>query len=170
MQVVKAISNDHHVSGKWNNFYPEHVTAEYLSRHASKQRGPFVLVFVYGCRCFSDILLEMSQEVERVADEDAESKDEISAGVSSATPKPPPESPDGVRVRSLVIFSFWAIVIFLGLPVWWWTTSIYRARLPLHEMMDWADGKVSYAHRVSSYNADCRCPGMPTHLSTTDHR
>lgn len=62
------------------------------------------------------------------------SKDKVS--------KPPPESREGVRVRSLVIASFWAVVIFLGLPVWLWTTSIYRARLPLREMTDWADGKV----------------------------
>ena len=58
------------------------------------------------------------------------------------TEKPPPESAEGIRVRGLVIFSFWAIVIFLGLPVWLWTTSIHRARLPLQEMLDWADGKV----------------------------
>ncbi len=56
--------------------------------------------------------------------------------------KPPPENPEAVRVRSLVIFSFWAVVVFLGLPVWWWTTSIHRARLPLRAMNDWADGKV----------------------------
>ncbi|KAL8732126.1 MAG: hypothetical protein Q9181_004053 [Wetmoreana brouardii] len=56
-------------------------------------------------------------------------------------PQPPPESGDSIRVRQLVILSFWAIVVFLGLPIWWWTTSIHRARLPLHEMMDWAKGK-----------------------------
>ena len=56
--------------------------------------------------------------------------------------KPPPESSETLRVRSLVIASFWAVVIFLGLPIWWWTTSIYRARLPLQEMLEWADGKV----------------------------
>ena len=63
----------------------------------------------------------------------------------SVKKQPPPESLDSLRVRSLVISSFWAIVIFLGLPVWWWTTSIYRARLPLQEMLDWADGKVGVA-------------------------
>ena len=61
---------------------------------------------------------------------------------SSAVRKPPPEPADQTRVRSLVIASFWAIVIFLGLPVWWWTTSIHRSRLPLTEMLEWADGKV----------------------------
>jgi phosphatidylinositol glycan class S len=58
---------------------------------------------------------------------------------------PPPESQDSIYIRTLVIFSFWAVVIFLGLPIWWWTTSIYRARLPLQEMVDWAEGKVSLA-------------------------
>ena len=56
--------------------------------------------------------------------------------------RPPPETVESIRVRSLVIGSFWVVVIFLGLPIWWWTTSIYRASLPLHEMLEWADGKV----------------------------
>ncbi|KAL8649220.1 MAG: hypothetical protein Q9226_005665 [Calogaya cf. arnoldii] len=60
----------------------------------------------------------------------------------AATPKqPPPESKESIRVRQLVILSFWTIVVFLGLPIWWWTTSVYRARLPLQEMEDWAEGK-----------------------------
>ena len=62
---------------------------------------------------------------------------------STASKKPPPESAHDIRVRTLVISSFWAIVIFLGLPIWWWTTSIHRSRLPLQEMLEWADGKVS---------------------------
>lgn len=56
--------------------------------------------------------------------------------------KPPPESAGSIRIRTLVIASFWAVSILLGLPVWFWTTSIHRARLPLQEMLDWADGKV----------------------------
>lgn len=64
-------------------------------------------------------------------------------GSVSAKKQPPPESKESLRVRGLVIGSFWAIIIFLGLPIWWWTTSIYRARLPLQEMLEWADGKVS---------------------------
>ncbi|KAL8752962.1 MAG: hypothetical protein Q9199_005385 [Rusavskia elegans] len=60
----------------------------------------------------------------------------------ATTPKqPPPESRESIRVRQLVILSFWAIVVFLGLPIWWWTTSVYRARLPLQQMEDWAEGK-----------------------------
>lgn len=56
--------------------------------------------------------------------------------------EPPPESVEEIKIRSLVIVSFWAIVLFLGLPIWWRTTAIYRARLPLNQMMDWADGRV----------------------------
>lgn len=55
----------------------------------------------------------------------------------------PPEKPENIRMRNLVIFAFWSVVLFLGLPVWWRTTSIYRARLPLRQMNDWADGRVS---------------------------
>ena len=61
-----------------------------------------------------------------------------------ATKKPPPESIESVRTRHWVIFSFWAVVLFLGLPIWLWTTSIHRAHLPLQEMLDWADGKVAF--------------------------
>ncbi|KAL8808311.1 MAG: hypothetical protein Q9182_000131 [Xanthomendoza sp. 2 TL-2023] len=55
--------------------------------------------------------------------------------------QPPPESRESIRVRQLVIFSFWAIAVFLGLPIWYCTTSVYRAQLPLQEMEDWAGGK-----------------------------
>lgn len=61
---------------------------------------------------------------------------------ASKKKNPPPESIENIRTRSHVILSFWAIVIFLGLPIWWWTTSIHRARLPLRDMLEWADGKV----------------------------
>ncbi|OJD16828.1 hypothetical protein AJ78_03018 [Emergomyces pasteurianus Ep9510] len=63
------------------------------------------------------------------------------ATTTSAKRSLPPEKPDAIRTRTLVISAFWAVIIFLGLPMWWKTTSIYRARLPLDEMKDWADGK-----------------------------
>lgn len=56
--------------------------------------------------------------------------------------QPPPEKPADVRRRTLVIVSFWLIVLCLGLPIWWQTTTIYRAKLPLDAMLDWADGRV----------------------------
>ncbi|KAL2194104.1 phosphatidylinositol-glycan biosynthesis class S protein [Corynascus similis CBS 632.67] len=55
--------------------------------------------------------------------------------------QPPPEKPSDVRRRSHIILSFWLIVLCLGLPIWWKTTTIYRADLPLQEMLDWSDGK-----------------------------
>lgn len=62
--------------------------------------------------------------------------------------QPPAESHESIRARQLVILSFWIIVIFLGIPIWWWTTSIHRATLPLKEMMNWAEGKVSHPDSV----------------------
>ena len=68
----------------------------------------------------------------------------IGEPVKAAVPlkKPPEESSASIRMRGLVIASFWVIVIFFGLPIWWWTTSIHREKLPLQEMLEWADGKV----------------------------
>ncbi|KAL2018721.1 hypothetical protein VTK56DRAFT_427 [Thermocarpiscus australiensis] len=69
------------------------------------------------------------------------------AGVATASngrparKQPPPEKPSDIRRRSHIILSFWLIVLCLGLPIWWKTTTIYRADLPLQEMLDWADGK-----------------------------
>lgn len=54
----------------------------------------------------------------------------------------PPEKPSDIRRRTYVILSFWLIVLCLGLPIWWNTTTIYRANMPLDDMLDWADGKV----------------------------
>lgn len=60
----------------------------------------------------------------------------------AAKKQPPPEKPEAVWLRTKVILSFWAVIVFLGLPVWWQTTSIYRARLPIQEMLDWSEGAV----------------------------
>jgi Phosphatidylinositol-glycan biosynthesis class S protein len=59
-----------------------------------------------------------------------------------AKKQPPPETPEAIWLRSKIILSFWAVIVFLGLPVWWQTTSIYRARLPIQEMLDWGEGRV----------------------------
>ena len=57
--------------------------------------------------------------------------------------QPPPETKESLWTRRWVILSFWLVVACLGLPVWWKTTAIYRAELPLQAMSDWADGKVT---------------------------
>ncbi|KAI6246237.1 GPI transamidase component PIG-S [Erysiphe necator] len=54
---------------------------------------------------------------------------------------PPPESFESVRVRRLIILSFWVIIITIGVPIWWTTTAIFRASLPINQMLDWANGK-----------------------------
>ncbi|KAL2845429.1 phosphatidylinositol-glycan biosynthesis class S protein [Aspergillus pseudoustus] len=60
---------------------------------------------------------------------------------ASASSLPPPEKPSAIRTRFKVVAAFWAVILFLGFPIWWKTTSIYRAELPLQEMLDWAGGK-----------------------------
>ncbi|KUJ09545.1 uncharacterized protein LY89DRAFT_710947 [Mollisia scopiformis] len=75
---------------------------------------------------------------------EAEGSSEAPSNAVHIAPKkkePPPESPESIRLRSLVIASFWAIIILVGLPIWWRTTTIYRASLPMDQMMEWADGK-----------------------------
>jgi phosphatidylinositol glycan class S len=69
-----------------------------------------------------------------------------------AKKQPPPEKPEEIRMRSFVLLSFWAIIVFLGLPIWWKTTTIYRAELPLSQMMDWADGRVCDPFDLSRFN------------------
>lgn len=78
--------------------------------------------------------------------------DAIKAPPSPTTGRkePPPEKPSDVRRRSLIILAFWLIVLCLGLPIWWHTTTIPRASLPLDQMMDWADGKVRRRHYQST--------------------
>jgi GPI-anchor transamidase subunit S len=73
---------------------------------------------------------------------DAAESSKSDEAVEEKPKQPPPQSPESKRTRQQVIFSFWAIVIFLGLPIWWKTTTIYRANLPEQAMIDWADGKI----------------------------
>ncbi|KAB8076167.1 phosphatidylinositol-glycan biosynthesis class S protein [Aspergillus leporis] len=70
------------------------------------------------------------------------SSNNIMSSKTGARRLPPPENPEAIQTRFKVIAAFWAVIIFLGFPIWWKTTSIYRARLPIQDMVDWADGKV----------------------------
>ena len=66
----------------------------------------------------------------------------VTATTTKPTPvQPPPEKQSDIRRRSYVVLSFWLVIILLGLPFWWKTTTIYRADLPLDDMLGWADGK-----------------------------
>ncbi|EXJ95969.1 hypothetical protein A1O1_01094 [Capronia coronata CBS 617.96] len=58
----------------------------------------------------------------------------------TTTKQPPPEKPEAVRLRTKIVLSFWAVILLLGFPTWWQTTSIYRADLPLQDMLNWAEG------------------------------
>ncbi|KAK2767651.1 GPI transamidase component [Arachnomyces sp. PD_36] len=94
------------------------------------------------------------------------------AATKAQTGRPPPEKPETTRIKFLAMLSFWAVIVFLGLPMWWKTTSIYRARLPLEEMSDWADGKA--CRPVFPLQILVRAPSIPDpeaqHLiRTTQH-
>lgn len=80
--------------------------------------------------------------------------------------EPPPETNDALRLRYLVLLSFWAIIILLGLPVWWKTTAIYRASLPLDQMMDWADGRVSLPRKACARAHNIT--GVSSRIPTSD--
>ncbi|KAI1363908.1 phosphatidylinositol-glycan biosynthesis class S protein [Xylaria arbuscula] len=75
-----------------------------------------------------------------VTEPNAPSPDPTPAKSSKIKP-PPPEQQSHVLRRSLIIASFWLVVLCLGVPIWWRTTTIYRANLPLDQMTSWADGK-----------------------------
>ncbi|KAF3909652.1 hypothetical protein AA313_de0207540 [Arthrobotrys entomopaga] len=62
--------------------------------------------------------------------------------VEATFKQPPPEVPETIRTRSWTLATFWIIAIFLGLPLWHATTTIYRAPLPMQEMQDWSEGKL----------------------------
>ena len=46
-----------------------------------------------------------------------------------------------LHTRGHIVLSFWVVVLVLGLPLWYLTTSIYRAPLPLSQMTAWSEGK-----------------------------
>ncbi|KAH6877116.1 phosphatidylinositol-glycan biosynthesis class S protein [Thelonectria olida] len=73
--------------------------------------------------------------------ESAPAPAETSSSSSSKLKLPPPEKPLDIKRRSFIVLSFWLIVLFLGLPIWWKTTTIVRANLPLDGMLQWAEGK-----------------------------
>jgi phosphatidylinositol glycan class S len=61
---------------------------------------------------------------------------------SNVHKQPPPETKESIWMRRWILLSFWAVAVFLGLPIWWKTTTVYRAPLPLDQMLEWGDGKV----------------------------
>ena len=94
-----------------------------------------------GTECWQQLQLHRPRISSTMPDSGTEDTSKPLA-VSLAKRRPPPEKEETLRIRTLIVLSFWAVIIFLGLPTWWKTTTIYRAKLPLSEMMDWADGRV----------------------------
>ncbi|KAF3078151.1 GPI transamidase component [Orbilia oligospora] len=68
--------------------------------------------------------------------------DDLTGDLAATFKQPPPERPETVRTRLWVLLSAWMIAIFLGLPLWHATTTIYRAPLPMQEMQNWSEGKL----------------------------
>ncbi|KAA8614875.1 GPI transamidase component PIG-S [Pyrenophora tritici-repentis] len=81
------------------------------------------------------------------------------------------QSKQSLLLRRLSIASFWAVVVFLGLPIWLKTTAIYRAELPLQEMTDWAEGKVCKPVFPLRIAVEAPIPASDAHhlLLTTQH-
>jgi len=83
----------------------------------------------------------------------SESPSTVSPVVIKAVParkEPPPETSQDVVRRRWLIASFWAVVLLLGLPIWYKTTAVYRAVLPLERMTAWSEGKVCLYHFTMS--------------------
>src|SRR5437762_1686234 len=80
--------------------------------------------------------LHKSCECQTLQIESMESE-KASGKVATAKRQPPPEAEAQILTRRLVIAAFWAVALFLGLPIWWRTTSVYRAYLPLEAMLEW---------------------------------
>ena len=66
----------------------------------------------------------------------------MSRNASDVRKEPPAETQQSVWLRRAVVASFWAVVALVGFPVWWQTTAIYRAELPLQDMTAWANAEV----------------------------
>ncbi|USP82696.1 hypothetical protein yc1106_09970 [Curvularia clavata] len=93
------------------------------------------------------------------------------AVAAKAQKKLPPETTESLWLRRWSIISFWAVVLFLGLPVWLKTTAIYRAELPLQEMTDWAEAKVCkpvFPLRIA-VEATIPSPDVEHLIRTTQH-
>jgi hypothetical protein len=111
-----------------------------------------------------------SEPGSKIDESDAMKSEDAPANAVSVAPmkkEPPPESPESIRLRSYVILSFWVIIIIVGLPIWWKTTTIYRARLPLDQMMDWADGRV-HSLCIISGGSKLTSAGLSTGISPSN--
>lgn len=138
---------------------------------AEPQSQPFFyasIPYVREVTCASQTLLQEVVEMSTSDSSGAVDSDEAppvrTIDAVNTKKQPPPESTESIWTRRLVILSFWAVVVFLGLPVWWKTTTVYRANLPVQEMLDWADGKV-----LPSANTACLALMNPSSRSVVQY-
>ena len=68
---------------------------------------------------------------------------------TEARKKAPPETAEYANLRTKIVISFWAVILLLGLPTWYKTTEIYRASLPLEQMIGLSDGEVRHDETMS---------------------
>ncbi|KAK9324496.1 phosphatidylinositol-glycan biosynthesis class S protein [Lipomyces orientalis] len=68
---------------------------------------------------------------------------------------PPPESAEAIILRRKVVLSFWAVFLFLGLPLWFQTTTIHRTPLPL-SVFQTLDDELQGGYGIRSDD----CPGI----------
>lgn len=69
-------------------------------------------------------------------------KDAVTMVAVESRKKAPPEKPEYISLRTKIVVSFWAVILLLGLPTWFKTTEIYRASLPLEQMIGLSEGEV----------------------------
>jgi hypothetical protein len=83
--------------------------------------------------------------------------DETSAqSPPSPSPSPAPSSFSLDKSRQYIsALSILAVALFVGLPVWWKTTEVYRCPLPYKEINDLSGNQVIIDH----YNNGDRCTG-----------
>ncbi|RZC39918.1 PIG-S domain containing protein [Asbolus verrucosus] len=59
-----------------------------------------------------------------------------SSNSANKTQKPPPSDDPECIYRIYNVLSYFVVLVIIGLPVWWFTTRVYRASLPLDQMYD----------------------------------
>lgn len=87
------------------------------------------------------------------------------AAAVNAVKAPPREDASALRIRHWSIVSFWLVAALLGLPLWWRTTTVYRASLPMEAMNNWAEGKVGSISQHETQGPLTALLGLQSRLS-----
>lgn len=73
-----------------------------------------------------------------------------SAAQMTSKPTAPTAPLVDLTSRRIIVLSFWAILL-LGLPFWWYTTTIERLTLPKGQVEAWKSQEVSYSSGCSAF-------------------